>query len=316
MRALRLGTVSCALLGAALSAAPAFSQYGQFGTTTTTEPQPNNYPPALPARRTPPPRYVFEPLGEIALPGPLGEAPASVDGETVAVPVEGGIARVAAELGATPAVAPGVPVETSEWEISPDGKHRYRTTAEGIVESQRKTRLKGRWVRRWKIVAPNSFVAPPVLVGPRLCYAGLDDMVTCVRASNGHRLWSVDLGDRISRPIAKWPPGGTATGRSPNSDASVEGGLLLIVPDSGATIVALDAYDGSRVATYDLPAQGRFASSALVLPEGGIALARKGYDDAEAALVLLKLAPAPKGNPPAKVPYNGRSPQPAGSAGR
>jgi len=286
------------------------AQYGSTGQ----EVQPNNYPPALPERHGPAPRYVFEPLGEIALPGPLGEAPAYVAGDEVAVPVASGVARVRPELDAEPSVdASAVPAPT-EWIVAPTGKRRYRTTPEGIVEAQSWSKVRKRWVRRWKIVAPNSFLAPPVLVGPRLCYAGLDDLVTCVRATNGHRLWAVDVGDRISRPISRWPTL-PPDPKHATGERGVEGEILLVVPDDGASVIALDAYDGTRVAVFDLPAPRRFASPALVVPGDRIALARKGYEDREAALVLLRLSPS-KPKPAAPVPYNNPSPKPQTSSGR
>src|SRR5512143_1094708 len=182
-----------ACLGAVFVASSALAQYG----TGTSDIEPNNYPPALPERRGPPPHLTFELLGEIPLPGPLGDAaPWLADGR-VAVPVAGGLARVAAEANAVPQIvaseaAPG----SAEWVVATDGRRRYRTTAEGIVEAQTWSRVRKRWAREWKIVAPNSLLAPPILLGPRLCYSGLDDRVVCVRASNGHRLWAVDLGDR------------------------------------------------------------------------------------------------------------------------
>jgi hypothetical protein len=299
--------------GIGLLASPALAQYGQG----STEAQPNNYPPALPARHGPAPELVFELVGEVALPGPLGTSPAWVSDNRVAVPVDGGVARVVPEPGALPTLGPAEPAPTrADWIVAPSGTRRYRATAEGIVEAQRWSSTRKRWVRRWKIVAPNSLLAMPVLLGPRLCYAGLDDRVTCVRASNGHRLWAVDLGDRLSHPMARWPAASEAPPRAPAGDRAVEGTILLVVPDDGATVIALDAFDGRRVASYNLPPNHRFASSALVLDGDRIALARKGYDDREASLILLRLAPAPKAVTPEPVPYNGPSPVPAGSPGR
>jgi outer membrane protein assembly factor BamB len=285
----------------AFAAAPA-----QYGAAPGQEAQPNNYPPALPEREGPPPRFVFASLGEIALPGPLAPSPAFVDGGRVAVPVASGVAHVAPEPDAVPEVRPAVvPAEEVGWVESMDGKRRYRTTQEGRVEAQERKSPRKRWKRDWKIVAPNSFLAQPVIVGPRLCYAGLDDLVTCVRASNGHRLFAVDVGDRISRPLGRWP-------KDPPEAAEI----LLVVPDDGASVIALDAYDGTRVATFDLPSPGRFASPALVVGSDRIALARKGYQDEEAALVLLSLTPAPAPKPRRGVPYNEASPTPSASSGR
>ena len=72
-------------------------------------------------------------------------------------------------------------------------------------------------------------------------------------------------------------------------------------------MIALDAYDGRRVATFELPATHRFASPALVVSQDRIAIARKGYDEQETALVLLQLTPPPPAEPPGPVPYNGDS---------
>jgi len=284
-----------------LLTSPAWAQYG----TPSTEVQPNNYPPALPARKTPGPVLVFERIAEIALPGPLAPRAAWVADGLVRVPVESGLAAVKPEPDAEPVVtAPGDegPV-AGEWVVAPNGKRRYRTTQEGLVEAERKSHSRRGWSRSWRIIAPNSILSPPILVGLRLCYAGLDDRVTCVRASNGHRLWAVDLGDRLSRALASWPSPGDAA-------------ILLAVPDDGASVVALDAYDGRRVAAFELPPHHHFASPALVVAGDRIALARKGYDDHEAALVLLRLTPPAPAGPPGAVPYNAASPERTPSPGR
>ncbi len=288
-----------------LTASPSLAQYGTSGPDA----QPNNYPPALPARRGPGPSLVFERLGEIALPGPLGGQPGFLSDGLVILPVEGGWARVAVETDSTPSIVPSLDVpETPEWVSSFDGKRRYRTTAEGLVEAQRRSRTSKKWVSSWRIVAPNSIMAPPVLLGPRLCYAGLDDRVTCVRASNGHRVWTVDLGDRLSKTLTCWP----ACGQGP-----IDGDILLVVPDDGASVIALDAYDGRRVATFELPGPQRFASPALVVSGNRIAIARKGYDAREAALVLFRLIPPPPPSAPTSpLPYNDGSPALTGPSGR
>jgi hypothetical protein len=251
--------------------------------------EPNNYPPALPARRGAAPALVFEKIGEIPLPGPVLARGAWVDGGLVVIPVKSGVASVAPEVGATPSVSPAADVPPRpEWVVAPDGKRRYRTSPGGVVQSEKRRRPDKPWKRSWKIVTGSSIEAPPVLLGPRLCFSGRDDRVTCVRASNGHRLWAVDLGDRLSRPLACWP-----VCEHPPDDA-----LLLAVPDDGATVIALDAYDGKRIATFELPAHHRFAGSALVVSKDRIAVASKGYDEGEAALVLLRLVAPPPAAPP------------------
>jgi hypothetical protein len=240
--ACRLTRRGAGILSLVLVAAPALAQYG---TSSSPEVQPNNYPPALPARHGPAPVLVFERVGEIVLPGPLGPGPGFLAEGLVVLPVAGGWARVAPEADATPSIVPSVDrPEASEWIVSPNGKHRYRTTQEGLVEAEHRSTVRKRWVSSWRIVAPNSIMAPPILLGPRLCYTGLDDRVTCVRASNGHRLWAVDLGDRLSRGLSCWPD---CTNRD------VNGEILLVVPDDGASIIALDAYDGHKVTRLSSP---------------------------------------------------------------
>lgn len=315
MIACRLSHLPLLAAALVLLAPPAVAQYG----TSSPDVQPNNYPPALPARRGPGPNLVFERLGEIALPGPLGAAAVFTSEGQVVIPVEGGWARVAPETDATPSIVPTLdPPATVEWIVSSNGKRRFRTTQEGLVEAERLRRGRKKWSSSWRIIAPNSILAPPILIGPRLCYAGLDDRVTCVRSSNGHRLWTVDLGDRLSRGLSVWP-------ESP--DPTVNGQVVLAVPDDGASVIALDAYDGRRVATFDLPPTHHFASSALVVSHDRIAIARKGYEDREAAVVLLRLtrpppppvpppAPSPPPGPADPVPYNEGSPARTGTSGR
>ncbi len=297
MTVCRLSRLAATASALAFSAGAALAQYG---TTTGPDIQPNNYPPALPARSTPGPALVFERLGEVALPGPLSAQPGFVADGVVIVPLETGWARLLPEADAAPSVVASADApRTPEWLLSSNGKRRYRTTQEGLVEAEKRTHGGKRWHRIWRIVAPNSILAPPVLVGERLCYAGLDDRVTCVRAKNGHRLWAVDLGDRLSRGLTCW----AACGDRPGA-----GEVLLAVPDDGATVIALDAYDGRKIATYELPANHHFASSALVVSHDRIAISRKGYDDRESAVVLLRLTPPPPSEKRPAVPYNGHSP--------
>lgn len=302
----------------AFAASPLPAQYGPQSSDSL----PNNYPPPLPARRGPAPHLVFKPAGEIPLPGPLASREAWAADGSAEVPLASGVARVAPAAGERPLVAPGVPPppEASDaWVLAPGGRRRYRTTPEGIVEAEKRASHRRRWKLRWRIVAPNSTLAPPLLLGPRLCYPGLDDRVTCVRASNGHRLWTADLGDRLSRPIAAWPPMIGTTPEAARHDRVVEGEVLLVVPDAGAAIVALDAYDGSRVASYDLPAaQGHFVSPPLVFRKGRIAVVRKGYAEDEVALTLFDLVPAPPSpaGAPSAVPYNGGTAEPKANSGR
>ena len=286
MRARRGGAAAIAV--ALLTIGPAFGQYGP----TTGEVLPNNYPPPLPERSGPAPKLRFELDREIELTGPIARPEAWAENDAVIVPLASGAARVDVKTDAPPqSVNPEPPVHDPEgpWVVNATGTRRYRATAEGIVEAQKRRKEGKRWKRSWKIVAPNATPAPPILMGPRLCYAGLDDRVTCVKASNGHRLWTMDLGDRLSRPIARWPSASAARVASDTGDRTIEGEILLAVPDNGASMIALDAYDGRRLATYDLPPAARLVSGPLVFSDDGIVAVREAFDKREVAVLVLRL---------------------------
>jgi hypothetical protein len=290
-----------------LTMAPAPAQYGQPGT----EALPNNYPPPLPVRQGPAPKLKFELAREIALTGPVTAPEPWADGETLLVPLESGAARVDPRVETPPET--GVTAEppsdpNGAWIVNADGTRRFRATAEGIVEAQKKRKNGRKWRHSWRIVAPNATPAPPILMGPRLCYAGLDDRVTCVKANNGHRLWTTDLGDRLSRPIARWPSASPARVTTKTGDRTIEGEILLAVPDNGASMIALDAYDGRRLATYDLPTEQRLVSGPLVFGDDGIAAVREAFDKTQVAVLVLRLVhnEAPPAAPAAQPTPTGR----------
>ena len=283
MRARRI-----AIAVALLTITPAPGQYGP----TTGEVLPNNYPPPLPERLGPAPKLRFELDREIDLEGPVAPTEAWADGDAVVVPLATGAALVSVPDGepARTAEPPTPPANPSgEWIVNATGTRRYRATAEGIIEAEKKRKGGKRWKKSWKIVAPNSTPAPPILMGPRLCYAGLDDRVTCVKAKNGHRLWTTDLGDRLSRPIARWPSASASRVAPKPGDRAIEGEILLAVPDNGASMIALDAYDGRRLATYDLPAAARLVSGPLVFSDDGIVAVREAFDKRQVAVLVLRL---------------------------
>ena len=289
-----------AIAAALLTITPALGQYGP----NSSEVLPNNYPPPLPERQGPAPKLRFELDREIDLEGPVALAEAWAEGDAVVVPLAKGAARVDL-TGAEPARAsdPAAPPPdpSGAWIVNATGTRRYRATAEGIIEAEKRGKEGKRWKGSWKIVAPNSTPAPPILIGPRLCYAGLDDRVTCVKAGNGHRLWTTDLGDRLSRPIARWPSASPARVAPSTRDRTIEGEILLAVPDNGASMIALDAYDGRRLATYDLPAAARLVSGPLVFADDGIVAVREAFDKRQVAVLVLRLvhneAPPPSTAP-------------------
>lgn len=261
---------------------------------TTTE-SPNDYPAALPARKgQTPPAIVFKLVAEIPLPAsPTGQEPV-LDGGRLLVPVEGGVAAV--EFANSVAVLlegaePASPEAASAWVLSDDGKSRVRTLPAGRVEAQKKGLIFRRFRHDWSLRAPGATLAPAIIMGGRVLYGSLDNQVYCVRRKNGHRLWAVDLDDRISRPLAAWHgklPVGAAPGR-PATEVEIE--MALVVPDGGATLFAIDVYDGSRLGAFQVPSgKGMLASGPIVLAGGRVAVTRTNYGSGGGSLLLLEPA--------------------------
>ncbi len=271
---------------------------------TTTE-TPNDYPAALPVRKgQTPPALVIKVVGEVALPAsPTGE-PLSLEGNRVFVPVRGGTASVdlaepmTARLEDATAPAADAP---SPWVVSADGNYRVRTLPAGRVEAEKRGMFRHRFGSQWSLRAPGATPAVPLIMGRRVFFGSVDDQLYCVRRKNGHRLWAVDLEDRISKPVAAWhrrlAMPATASGTTPDVDVE----MVLVVPDGGASLLALDVYDGSRLGSYEVPAgKGTLATSPLVLPDGRIAIARESYGSGAGALLLL--APEVSEAPPKSGP--------------
>ena len=146
-------------------------------------------------------------------------------------------------------------------------------------------------------------------------FGSLDDQVYAVRADNGHRLWSVDVGARVSRPLALWRG---VLQPEEEGEPEREYSLLLVVPDNGARLLALDTYDGSHVAVLELPEYERLVSPALVADEVGVLVARQKYAPTDAALMIYCLGtaerPATDTEADERVAYNETTPSPEGDA--
>lgn len=288
-------------------------------TPAGTQAYPSNYPPALPHRKgDPPPRLVFERVLEVPLPGRLLGAPPTVENSHVRIALLGSVARVALDAGAD------APVETasapnaaepspsvSEWVAPADGKYRFQARADGHVIGEKRHR-RG-FKERWRLEVPGLTPSPPLLLGRRLFFATRDDQVHCVRADNGHRVWAVDVSDRVSRPLALWSGDVTVPGVGPELPTRrVE--LVLVASDRGGALMALDPYDGSRVAVFEVPpAEGKLATGVATTDRGEIVVGREAYAESGASLLVLRMANAPEtgaepaGKPP--LPY-GKVPRP------
>ena len=256
MNARTLTRIMFALLLAALWVTGAATQ-----TTPTAQNRktPDSYPPALPDREgPPPPRLIFEEISEISLPGPLSEAPVRGEDGTVRLPVNGGLAIVTLEPQISVRISETLPSTTvadggidAGWVLSEDGRFRYRTQPSGEVLAQR-LRRKG-WRKAWRIHVSGSTPAPPLPGGRRLFFGSVDNQVYAVRSDNGHRLWASDVGDRVSRALTLWR--GEVEPENGSHDGPIPVELVLLVPDGGGQIVALDSHDGSRLATLELPSE-------------------------------------------------------------
>jgi hypothetical protein len=283
---------------------------GQSTPTSPKRESPDAYPPALPDREGPPqPELVFRQIEEIPLPGPLVQEALRLDDGTAILPVNGGWAIVT--LDSTPSVRISdvhltlertFSDQPSEWVLSPDGRYRFRTEPAGRVVAQR-SRRKG-WRKAWKRRIAGATLAAPVVADRRVFFGSLDNQVYALRDDNGHYLWARDVGARVSHPLTWWqgrigPPDG-----APETPAFVE--MLLLVPDNGAGILALDPYDGTRLAILELPnEEDRLLPPVLPAGGGKIVVAVQKYDAAEAALLVFELAPA---DSPGKVAYNAPDP--------
>ncbi|MDX1388395.1 MAG: PQQ-binding-like beta-propeller repeat protein [Acidobacteriota bacterium] len=283
---------------------------------------PNNYPPVLPEREgPPPPRLVFLTMEEVALPGQLSEHPLAVEGEEITLPVAGGRAwvrlkpdpRVRVVPGATPVAGQG---GDESWVYSEDGRARFRSLAEGRVEAEVYAPNKDEWRPDWSFRVGGAVLAPPVVDGERLFFGSLDDQVYAVRSDNGHLLWADDVGARVSRPLGLWR--GELLPEEPD-EIPREYALIIVVPDDGSTIQALDSHDGQRVAFLEMPEfEPGLVSPPLVDSEGAIVVARQKYEAADAALMVYRLAP-PEPAPEAdadeeQVAYNDPAPSPEGGS--
>ena len=73
----------------------------------------------------------------------------------------------------------------------------------------------------------------------------------------------------------------------------------------GATVIALDTHDGSRLATLELPSEkNRILAPVLTTADGKIVLAIQRYDPADAALVVFELKPPVEPTAEEEVAYN------------
>jgi hypothetical protein len=66
--------------------------------------------------------------------------------------------------------------------------------------------------------------------------------------------------------------------------------LVLVATDGGGSLLALDSYDGARIASFELPAaEGRLATPPVASGDGSVLIGREKYAASEADLMVLSL---------------------------
>jgi len=275
-------------------------------------------PPAVPALTVPSLRFRVE--AELPLPGPLADpGPRIVDGR-LTIPVGGGAARAVWTGGdAAPRIEPvaggDVALEAGPDEpaagYAPDGGFRVRALPRGrLVAERRCPRCRGGWNRVWRLRVPGSDFAPPLVTGRTVYFGATDNRVYAVRRRNGHRLWDVDVGGRVLRPLVLWQghvPAAPEPGVAPEV---IE--LLLVVPWDGAAVLALEARTGHVAATFEAGEDRTLVGAPVSLDDGRVAVARQSYDASEAALLVLAFAAAPSPTLPGALSEAAPAPAPDG----
>jgi outer membrane protein assembly factor BamB len=211
-------------------------------------------------------------------------------------------------------VDPGIGDGDEESSLSPDGKVRCRTIESGWILAEKKcARCKRGWRKKWRLRASGSAFARPLVTDRRIFYGTTDNRVYCVKRGNGHRVWVTDVEGRVLRPLelvrVPLPP----DPRYIMGIKAVALDLVLVVPDDGASMMALDARNGERVATFELPENETLIGGPLATPHGKIAVARQRYNAQDAALLFFDLEPPPEvPGSEEGVAYNGERSSDAG----
>jgi hypothetical protein len=221
-------------------------------------------------------------------------------GDRVEIPVAGGVASMPVEPEAAVEIIrrdPGPEFDSEPWTISPNGKRRYRTSEEGQVLSEKRCKkCESGWKKRWRHRLPGNRESPPLLHKKKLFIAAMDNLVYCVKAGNGHQLWTSDIGGRTSRPLVVWTAGNS--GWVSSSKSPLTPVVIFVVPDSGSELRALSADSGNRVARIALQrGEGTLVGVPAITPDGKILVAHQKYAESEAALRIYVMdipdAPAP-----------------------
>ncbi len=266
-----------------------------------------------PRKGPPPPPVAFDVVARIPLDAPLVDPRLAVDedGRVIAGLDHGRVAIEPIEGGSiAPLEDPDAFLERTRgdgWVIGGrKGKLRFRFDEDGVLQAQKRSRSASAWSTKWALRIPGTDSAPPLAVGRRLYVGASDNRVYAMKARNGHRLWVRDLGARAVRPLAAW------SGVLPERDApgadTIDVELLLVPRGDGASLEALDPHDGKTVGTF-APEGGddRLQGGPAVLPDGRVAIVRRGWRSGDIELLVLAIrtataeGPEQEAEPPAPV---------------
>jgi len=240
------------------------------------------------------PKLRFDLLEEIELPGPLAPRGPHAAGERVHIGIAGGTAVFSwgENMTLTRVEAPPEPTEDVAFGLSPDGKIRAVPRPNGfIVAEKRCAGCRRGWKKIWRIRAPGDEFARPVVSDHRVFYGTTDNRVYAVKRRSGHRVWAAEIPGRVVRPLEQVRVQAPTELATLSKKASLWLDLILVVPASGRTMIALDTRNGERVASFDLE-EDEMLVGAPVVREGRVVVARQKYDANDAALLLFRLEPA------------------------
>ena len=234
-----------------------------------------------------PPELSFALVTEIELPGPLVSGPRLKGGQVEILSAAGPLRLDWAGPPAPAVVAPATPAvaveEPSAWALSPDGKHRAGPVRDRLLVQKVCRGCSSGWRRRWRLRVPGLAPTSPVMTARRVYYGSADNQVYGVRRKNGHRIWATPLEGRVLRTLALWV--------DPDSPPQPGVAAILAIPEPGREMVVLDAFSGTLVLRYRLAGEDdKLVGAPLTTPDGHVILARQGYTEEDAGLIVLKLA--------------------------
>ncbi len=274
----------------------------------------------------------LELVAELPLPGPLPESQLRVIDGRVEIPVAGGLAVTGWHPGAEVEIREDVSPKNSPvdgWGVGPRGLIRARSEPpDRFVAEKARKRGKSRWKRKWRLRVAGASAAPPLVTETRIYFGTMANRVYALRRRNGHRVWTTDVGSRVAQPLVLWKgrPERLGTGAEVDSpgtsgreenDGSPEGAvdasasaeqpteempLILVLPDTGSQLLALDARTGQPLADYTLAeGGGRLVGMPVITDDGLILVSRQKYRTDEASLLVLQFVRAgtPKSDDPA-----------------